>query len=937
MRGRGPAHPRHAALVHPPSSPRRGGRAAPGLPGGEGPEKDGAVMMSWALFHSSQRPPEVTVAELDGTASDPITDTPPREGGSPSGSPSAAPEEGAQNSWMAGAYEKLHASLNDAVEDAARFMDGHMPRRPRRTVADVEEESRLAGDPIDPISTPRAEWQPSSGERAKWDVTEYTHIGANLYELRRQVEAAMQWATPGAYPELHNTLTSVYSDWDLVEESAFKVALAAPQRDASPDTPGNGFRSILWVVDVSVTKLVRWLRAAGATQRKLIFPSAYYTPHIKEYAVIFHTLRRLLQYAVVQGAMTHRTALFLPRSERAMEIETIEEISQFDCSCFYGRKVAFYHLPPLRMAFHLIVSAMAGYGEGFYNDEGDATPAQGASPPPSVESPRAAAAAEASEPAGNGKKDAAASALTPATELLAGARSVMHGMHCFLSHTQRAESVVKRFRTCNIPFAKGFWNLTETAPMAGSTGAVVGPWMAVNQELKVPITEAALLLRFDDGPAAPHLHRALTCDAQQVAEVEAELRDLDGPGTNGSNRLFCKVEREQLERILSMRKKALRNGGRKRERRKEEPTIVVREEPPATPVTHVPPPQDSFNSTQSLSPQQIEDDSWVAEIKRRLAAFGGSIEEEQELGYVKTQLLAYTGPAAAGGGDRRGLIVHIHGGGFVAQSPRSHESYLRWWTKHLGVPILSIDYSLAPEAWFPRAVDECYHVYSWALENRELLGAGKKGRVILTGDSAGGNLAVAVTLKAIMKGDRRPDGVVCSYPVLNVKLAASPSRMLALMDALLPLGLLECCLDAYVGNRVEAVDDPLFSPIAASDALLKQLPPIRVLACELDPLLDDSVVFVGRLLRLGLDASIEVIPCMPHGFLNLAYLGGGDEALAASGRVVHYLRELLGHPSSFDDAEDERQVALPATVYAPATLAPAAAQGTHFDPAPSAT
>lgn len=71
----------------------------------------------------------------------------------------------------------------------------------------------------------------------------------------------------------------------------------------------------------------------------------------------------------------------------------------------------------------------------------------------------------------------------------------------------------------------------------------------------------------------------------------------------------------------------------------------------------------------------------------------------------------------------KGLIIHCHGGGFVAQSSKSHEGYLRDWAKHLNVPILSIDYSLAPEAPFPRALEEVFYAYCWVLKNHNFLGS----------------------------------------------------------------------------------------------------------------------------------------------------------------------------------------------------------------------
>lgn len=78
------------------------------------------------------------------------------------------------------------------------------------------------------------------------------------------------------------------------------------------------------------------------------------------------------------------------------------------------------------------------------------------------------------------------------------------------------------------------------------------------------------------------------------------------------------------------------------------------------------------------------------------------------------------------------LIIHCHGGGFVSQSSSSHESYLRDWAIRLDIPILSVDYSLAPRAPYPRAREELLFAYIWALSNAAYLGSTAK-RVIMAG------------------------------------------------------------------------------------------------------------------------------------------------------------------------------------------------------------
>ncbi|KAI4876203.1 hypothetical protein NFI96_017944, partial [Prochilodus magdalenae] len=151
-----------------------------------------------------------------------------------------------------------------------------------------------------------------------------------------------------------------------------------------------------------------------------------------------------------------------------------------------------------------------------------------------------------------------------------------------------------------------------------------------------------------------------------------------------------------------------------------------------------------------------------------------------------------------------GLLIHFHGGGFVAQTSRSHESYLKTWSKDLNVPILSVDYSLAPEAPFPRALEECFYAYCWALKNCHLLGSTAE-RVCLAGDSAGGNLCLTVSMKAMSHGVRIPDGIMAAYPATLLTTDASPSRLLTLIDPLLPLSVLYKCINAYTGAESESV------------------------------------------------------------------------------------------------------------------------------------
>eukprot|EP00730_Choanoeca_flexa_P002427 TRINITY_DN11047_c0_g1_i4.p1 TRINITY_DN11047_c0_g1~~TRINITY_DN11047_c0_g1_i4.p1 ORF type:complete len:836 (+),score=162.49 TRINITY_DN11047_c0_g1_i4:312-2510(+) len=251
------------------------------------------------------------------------------------------------------------------------------------------------------------------------------------------------------------------------------------------------------------------------------------------------------------------------------------------------------------------------------------------------------------------------------------------------------------------------------------------------------------------------------------------------------------------------------------------------------------------------------------------------------------------------------LLVHIHGGGFLSNSSKSHEVYLRDWAKELDCPILSIDYSLAPEHIFPAAINECFYAYIWALEHCQLLGSTAQ-RVVIAGDSAGGNLAYAVTLRCLLEGARAPDAVFGFYSAFNVDMDLSASRLQAGYDCLLPQGVLETCLSAYTGSPTlsKQPPNPLLSPLAATDSLLQRLPPCYLVGLAKDPLLDDTLAMAARLHGLGVRFALEVIDDMPHGCLNFKDVS--PESLDAHNRCLQLLHEGLTAAMAPSDVEPEQ-------------------------------
>ena len=230
-----------------------------------------------------------------------------------------------------------------------------------------------------------------------------------------------------------------------------------------------------------------------------------------------------------------------------------------------------------------------------------------------------------------------------------------------------------------------------------------------------------------------------------------------------------------------------------------------------------------------------------------------------------------------------GIFFHMHGGGFISQTSKSHQTYLRQWARYLNVPIFSIDYSLAPQAPYPRAQEEVFFAYNWMLQNFPSLGT--TGKFILVGgDSAGGNFAMGLTLKCLKSGIRPPDHLMLMYPSLLCEMYPSPSRLVCLFDPIVMFPFLLRCLNSYADKDYKATcprtfvqeldgcktyNDPLLSPLIIPDDLLVKFPPVHLITTDIDPCLDEVVTMSNRLVDVGNKVTLEVLQGLPHGFLSL--------------------------------------------------------------------
>ena len=225
---------------------------------------------------------------------------------------------------------------------------------------------------------------------------------------------------------------------------------------------------------------------------------------------------------------------------------------------------------------------------------------------------------------------------------------------------------------------------------------------------------------------------------------------------------------------------------------------------------------------------------------------------------------------------KNSIIIHIHGGGFIATTTFFHEKYLRNWVNTLNIPIIGINYGLSPEYKYPKGLDDCFQSYMWIINHMESNFNMKIDNIILSGDSAGGNLVLALTflLIAINKYEkiniRLPDLVLAEYPCCDTSIKnMSLSMLISLQDPLLHDKLLKYCNECY-RNDYLIENDPFLNPVKANDILIKDLPRTRFFLGTLDPLRDDSIRLIYKISKFDdLNVKSYEFKGYGHGFYAL--------------------------------------------------------------------
>ena len=241
-----------------------------------------------------------------------------------------------------------------------------------------------------------------------------------------------------------------------------------------------------------------------------------------------------------------------------------------------------------------------------------------------------------------------------------------------------------------------------------------------------------------------------------------------------------------------------------------------------------------------------------------------------------------------GDGEPTGLVVYFHGGGFVIGSIGLMDNVARELTHSSGAVVVSVGYRLAPEDPYPAGLDDCESVTRWALADSRRFGLAPSS-VAVAGESAGGNLAAAVSLRFRDAGEPLPAGQVLMYPGVAGRLT-HPSAV-EFDGLIISRTAGDNYWAAYSGGQ-DLDDDPYAAPLTA--ASLNGLPPALVILGGCDMLRDEGRAYADRLGEDGVDVDQVCYPGQPHGFINFDF----PAAALAHEHIGGWLRKRFASPTT---------------------------------------
>ncbi len=232
------------------------------------------------------------------------------------------------------------------------------------------------------------------------------------------------------------------------------------------------------------------------------------------------------------------------------------------------------------------------------------------------------------------------------------------------------------------------------------------------------------------------------------------------------------------------------------------------------------------------------------------------------------------------------VVLYIHGGGWVIADINTYDASASAISEQTGAVVISVNYRQGPEHKFPTAHNDCFSAYQWALKNADTY-KGDTSKIAVVGESAGGNLAVNVSIMARDKKIKLPVAEVLVYPIAQSNMN-SPSYQKNAMAKPLSKAMMAWFYKQFLPSMASASDPR----IDLTKANLKGLPPSTIITAELDPLQSDGQLLRDKMKEQGVDVMYQNYDGVTHEFFGMAAIV--PEAKQAQAVASNQLKKAFG-------------------------------------------
>jgi monoterpene epsilon-lactone hydrolase len=247
----------------------------------------------------------------------------------------------------------------------------------------------------------------------------------------------------------------------------------------------------------------------------------------------------------------------------------------------------------------------------------------------------------------------------------------------------------------------------------------------------------------------------------------------------------------------------------------------------------------------------------------------------KEVSFRSATLGGISGESAESSTAAKATMLYVHGGGFVACSPQTHRPITAAFARR-GFRVFAPAYRLAPEHPFPAAVDDV--VAAWRGLRKQI-----DGPIVIAGDSAGGNLCLALMISLRDRGEGLPNAAALFSPATDLAGTGASLHENSRRDPMFRPEILERFRVAYLGDADPK--NPLASPLYAD---LKGLPPLFIEVAQSEMMRDDAVRLAERARGAGVQAEVKVWPVVPHVWqMADAFIPEARRSLDAAANFLH--------------------------------------------------